>query len=92
MDILEIADTWKPEDLDDLYYVLGLTDVQISNLQVPWDRKESAKKLLTLWRNSNPRYNTRADMLKAMSKNDAWKRSKNAVEERWANQKKNENV
>ena len=84
LDIQEIADTWKPEDLDDLFPVLGLTDVQISQETVPWDRKKSAKKLLTLWRNSNPPDNTRADMLRAMSTNDNWKIFMDAVKKKWA--------
>ena len=88
-DIQDIVDVWKLTDLDNLFPKLHLTNVEISNEQaLVGDRKQSTKNILTLWRNSKYPDNKRKDMLKAMSKNDAWKRSMNAVKEKWANQNK----
>ena len=84
-DIQDILDVWKLTDLDNLFPRL-LTDVEISNQLVPGDRKKSAKNVLTLWSNSKYPDTTRADMLKAMSKNDAWKKSMHEVQKKWAKQ------
>ena len=77
---------WRLADLGNLYPRIGLTATEVSNLQEVGNPKQQAKNILTLWRDSKPPANTRDDMLKAMSRNAAWKKSMNDVKITWADQ------
>ena len=78
---------WNIADLGNLYFKLKLSANDVSNEHVVGNpKKENAKNVLILWRNSNPPNNTREDMVTAMGKNKAWATSVIETKKRWGDQ------
>ena len=79
-----MVEVFELPELDNLYPHLGLTHVDVVNARCDGSTaKQKEKNVLRLWRDRNAQKATRAVLLKAMGRNEHWKKWTSQLKERW---------